>query len=128
MPGGDRTGPAGHGPMTGRGAGTCAGYPAPGFVNLGGRAGARGFGRGGGGGGWRHRHRYHAAGVPGWRHAWTTPPPYTAPNVPPFAPMMAKEQELEALRNQAKYFEQMLEDLRGRIGELDSPAEDSKAR
>jgi len=30
MPGGDGTGPAGMGPMTGRAAGYCAGYPVPG--------------------------------------------------------------------------------------------------
>lgn len=33
MPGGDGTGPVGRGPMTGRAAGYCAGYPAPGFAN-----------------------------------------------------------------------------------------------
>jgi len=33
MPRGDGTGPAGMGPMTGRAAGYCAGYPAPGFMN-----------------------------------------------------------------------------------------------
>jgi len=33
MPGGDRTGPAGMGPMTGRAAGFCAGYPMPGYMN-----------------------------------------------------------------------------------------------
>jgi len=33
MPGGDRTGPMGMGPMTGRAAGYCAGYPLPGFMN-----------------------------------------------------------------------------------------------
>jgi len=33
MPGGDRTGPAGMGPMTGRAAGYCAGYPVPGYLN-----------------------------------------------------------------------------------------------
>ncbi|RKY23605.1 MAG: hypothetical protein DRP62_05580 [Planctomycetota bacterium] len=33
MPGGDRTGPAGMGPMTGRAAGFCAGYPVPGYMN-----------------------------------------------------------------------------------------------
>ena len=32
MPGGDRTGPAGMGPMTGRAAGYCSGYPASGYV------------------------------------------------------------------------------------------------
>ena len=30
---GDGTGPAGMGPMTGRGAGYCAGYPIPGYMN-----------------------------------------------------------------------------------------------
>jgi len=33
MPGGDGTGPAGMGPMTGRAAGYCAGYPVPGYMN-----------------------------------------------------------------------------------------------
>jgi len=33
MPLGDRTGPAGAGPMTGRAAGFCAGYPVPGYMN-----------------------------------------------------------------------------------------------
>ncbi len=47
MPRGDRTGPAGMGQMTGRGAGYCAGFSAPGFVNRG--AGfTGGFGRGAG--------------------------------------------------------------------------------
>ena len=40
MPRGDRTGPAGLGPMTGRAAGFCAGYPVPGYMNP---VGARGF-------------------------------------------------------------------------------------
>ncbi|MBN2461150.1 MAG: DUF5320 domain-containing protein [Candidatus Cloacimonetes bacterium] len=33
MPRGDRTGPDGFGPMTGRGAGYCAGYDRPGYAN-----------------------------------------------------------------------------------------------
>ena len=33
MPAGDRTGPLGMGPMTGRAAGYCAGYPVPGYAN-----------------------------------------------------------------------------------------------
>ncbi len=43
MPQGDRTGPNGQGPMTGRGRGFCSGFNAPGFVNSG---FGRGFGRG----------------------------------------------------------------------------------
>lgn len=35
MPWGDRTGPLGLGPMTGRRAGFCAGFPVPGFLNRG---------------------------------------------------------------------------------------------
>jgi len=33
MPAGDGTGPRGQGPMTGRGAGFCAGYSVPGYMN-----------------------------------------------------------------------------------------------
>ncbi len=47
MPQGDRTGPNGQGPMTGRAMGFCAGYNTPGFMNQGfGRGMGRGFGRG----------------------------------------------------------------------------------
>ena len=45
MPFGDGTGPMGRGPMTGRGAGFCAGFGSPGFTNP--IPGRRfGFGRG----------------------------------------------------------------------------------
>ncbi|MCU0858887.1 MAG: DUF5320 domain-containing protein [Pontiellaceae bacterium] len=47
MPRGDRTGPAGAGPMTGRGAGFCAGFNTAGFQTAGGGFGhgcGRGFG------------------------------------------------------------------------------------
>ena len=45
MPFGDGTGPAGAGPMTGRAAGFCAGYPVPGYMNpVGRRAGFYGAG------------------------------------------------------------------------------------
>lgn len=51
MPRGNGTGPGGMGPMTGRAAGFCAGYPTPGYMNpYGGRYpyGGFGFGRGNG--------------------------------------------------------------------------------
>ena len=66
MPFGDGTGPGGMGPMTGRGAGYCAGFGGPGFANLSpwrrwfgfgwrgwGRGSGRGLGRGLGPGGGR---------------------------------------------------------------------------
>jgi len=34
MPGGDRTGPWGEGPLTGRKMGFCAGYDVPGYMNM----------------------------------------------------------------------------------------------
>ena len=65
MPRGNRTGPRGFGPMTGRGAGFCAGYNTPGYMNPGGRSGfiGRGGGRGGGRG---YRNMFYATGQPGW--------------------------------------------------------------
>jgi hypothetical protein len=63
MPGGDRTGPGGLGPITGRGLGSCArARPGGSFGGYYGRAG--GFGRARG---WRHR--YQASGFPGWGRA-----------------------------------------------------------
>lgn len=61
MPGGDRTGPAGYGPMSGRGMGYCAGYPNPGFT--------RGWGRGFGGG-WGRGRGFGRGGGRGWRQVW----------------------------------------------------------
>lgn len=128
MPGGDRTGPGGLGPMTGRAGGYCAGYPVPGFMNpaWGRGVGGFGWGRGGRGGGWRHRHWYYATGVPGRQHAWIGWPGYAPPFPATFGPLMTKEQELDALKHQAKYFEQALDDLRNRISEVESSAEGSK--
>ena len=117
MPGGDRTGPMGMGPMTGRAAGYCAGYPAPGFMNP---YGGRGFGGRGGGRGWRHG--YYATGLPGWgAPAWGAPAagwgiaPW-APTVPGVAPTT----EIEALKAQAEYLENSLGEIQKRVQELES--------
>ena len=70
MPRGDRTGPWGLGPMTGRAAGYCAGYPVPGFMNP-----MPGFGRGFGyGRGWGRGYGRGWWGYPGYSYG----PPYTA--------------------------------------------------
>ena len=62
MPRRDRTGPEGRGPMSGRGFGSCAGYPRPGYERGRGMGRERGSGRGRGFGrvrgparGWRWR-------------------------------------------------------------------------
>ena len=109
----------GQGPMTGRGAGFCAGYGVPGYANP--WAGAFGGARGGGGGGRGWRHGYHATGVPGWARggwmhgAWPPPPVYPGP-----APAMAAGDETASLREQAEYLERALEDITKRLAELES--------
>ena len=107
MPRGDGSGPAGMGPMTGRAAGFCAGYNAPGYMNpYGGRMGA-GFGRGRGRG-WGAP--YPAAGLNSWS------PPYGGYAYPP---QYSADQEKESLQNQVKFFEDQLTALRNRIDELE---------
>jgi hypothetical protein len=109
MPGGDRTGPRGHGPLTGRGLGFCRGareggspegYYGPG------RAFGSGWGRG-----WRHC--YYATGLPGWaragrgrfggmgRSSWTP------------------RDELDYLRDYTQGLEEALNVTRARIAELE---------
>jgi len=124
MPFGDRTGPAGLGPRTGRGAGYCAGFGVPGFLNRGVGFGFFG-GRGGGGRGWRNW--FYATGLTGWQRAGLWPwagvgragfwpwcwPPYAG--APP-------EQEAAALKGLAERLEGALEGIRKRLEELETKA------
>ncbi|MCK4306348.1 MAG: DUF5320 domain-containing protein, partial [Candidatus Eisenbacteria sp.] len=104
MPGGDGTGPAGTGPMTGRAAGYCAGYQFPGSMNP--IGGGRGFWGGGrGGGGWGRRNRFYATGLTGWQRAAVGWPANTTPFATPFGSALTKERELDALKQQSEYFE-----------------------
>ena len=122
MPGGDRTGPAGMGPMTGRGAGYCAGYPTPGYANpIPGRGfggfGGGGWGRGrGGGGGWGRRNMFYATGLPRWQRFGPAVPFYG--NAYPPAP--STDDELQALKSQAEYFSNALDEIKKRISELEA--------
>ena len=125
MPGGDRTGPAGLGPMTGRAAGFCAGYTVPGYMNP---VGGRGFfGRGmGRGGGWGRRNWYYATGLPGWARvgygwpAWGgAVNPYGYAAAAP-VPGLTAQQELDGLKGQAEYLEDSLDGIKKRIEELES--------
>ena len=104
MPGGDRTGPMGAGPKTGRGAGYCAGYDAPGFANPAPRLGLdlrRGFGGGRGGG----RHFPHRHGRAGGQQTsyFATPSP---------------EDELNRLGQEANWLKGQLEAIEQRIEEI----------
>ncbi|MCD6153485.1 hypothetical protein DRQ29_02850 [bacterium] len=119
MPGGDRTGPAGMGPMTGRAAGYCGGYQAPGFANpIGGFGRGAGFGRGGG---WGYRNQFYATGLTGWQRGAYGYPYYgrVTPYGTPYGPAATKQQELDALKGQAEYLEDSLEGINKRIAELE---------
>ena len=115
MPRGDRTGPAGWGPMTGRGMGYCAGYDAPGYASPGPGLG-RGWGRGWGGGGRGWRHRYYATGVPRWA-LYDYPPAWA---YGPYGPAVTEEQEVELLRSQAEALGREMEAITKRLEELEA--------
>ena len=108
MPFGDGTGPGGMGPMTGRGAGYCAGYSMPGFMNpYGGRGLGMGWGRGWGRG---------VRGFPPGGYGFT---PYAPPGYGPMgwaAP--SRESEIKMLQNQADRLREQMEAVDERIEEL----------
>ena len=123
MPYGDRSGPAGAGPMTGRAAGLCAGYDVPGYRNpaYGGGFG-RGFGRGfgmgfgrgrgfrGGRGGHGWRNTYWATGQPGWaRFGWYGTAPMAAPD---------PDAEKQFLQEEAGYLRTQLDGIKKRLDSL----------
>jgi hypothetical protein len=110
MPAGDRTGPHGMGPMTGRGTGYCGGYDAPGWAH----PGFAGRSAGRGGVGWRWRHWYAASGFP--RRARQVAPPGWGYGEPYSAP--SREQELNWLKGQAQWLNEQLEAIGRRIEEL----------
>ncbi len=94
MPGFDRTGPRGEGPLTGRGLGPCG-------RGLGFRRGfGRGFGRGRGF---------------GFRRAYA----YDYGDVAPVAPALTKEQEKTMLESEMKILQEDLEAIKKRIKELE---------
>ena len=87
MPGGDRTGPVGAGPMTGRGAGYCNGFNRPGGFNAG-----AGMGRG-------RRSMNNRAGRPGYQFREN------------FSGEVDKDTEIAELKNQLKNIETKLDQL-----------------
>jgi hypothetical protein len=136
MPGGDRTGPQGMGPMTGRGAGFCGGYAGAGFENpVPGRGFGRGMGRSRGMGFGRGRGfgdgigrgrgmgfgRSWGAGFRGGRGS-RVDYGYDLPYAGPSYRAPTKRQEIESLRQQARYAESALADIQQRIAELETEA------
>ncbi|MBN1613747.1 MAG: DUF5320 domain-containing protein [Deltaproteobacteria bacterium] len=111
MPGGDGTGPAGWGPMTGRAAGYCAGYPMPGFAN---QIPGRGFGFGRGMGLGFRGGRGRRWGIPYFAYG------YGMPSAVPYGAAPTRQQEIDALQEQAKYFEAALSEINKRIGDLEA--------
>jgi len=121
MPGGDGTGPAGMGPMTGRAAGYCAGYPVPGYMNPIPRAGWGGFGYGRGWGrgfDW-YGGLYPAYGYPeydylGYAYGY------------PYVPEMTSQEEAKMLKEQVKAMQENISSINDRIKELESAKKSEK--
>jgi hypothetical protein len=111
MPRGDRTGPGGLGPMTGRMAGYCAGFNRPGFTGFGRAYGnafnRRPFLR------WRRRFGSDARegdlGFPGWE-------PY-----PMGVSESAEMGEKRYLKDQVVFLERRLRDIKKRLDQLGEP-------
>ncbi len=119
MPFGDKTGPVGMGPMTGRGAGYCSGFASPGYSNSGGRrGGGMGMKRGGGRG---HRNMYFATGQTGWQRTGFNPEVENAQAAPE---KMDPDIELEMLTSQTASLEKTLKSINKRISELKENKQD----
>jgi len=101
------------GPATGWGMGPCAGFGQARRANWGaghplyGRAGRRAW-EGPGGHGWRHW--YHATGLPGWAR-WPAVEEATADSP-------SREQEIEALKDEAGWLKDQLDAIVRRMDEL----------
>lgn len=124
MPFGDGTGPRGMGPMTGRGAGYCAGYAVPGYMNpIPGRGFGMGFGRGRGRG---RSNMYYATGMPGWARASQGMPAFGGwvPPAPAYAPEPTVQEESEMLKSQADFLKKQLDDIQNRISTLEKAQKD----
>jgi hypothetical protein len=111
MPAGDRTGPWGLGPRTGRGLGYCSGFQAPGYMFPG---PGLGFGRGMG------------LGRGSWwpRFGGSRGYPYYPMTAFPFQP--GYEDEAAWLADQAKNLERQLLQVQKRLTELEKDKEAEK--
>jgi hypothetical protein len=113
MPGRDKTGPMGQGPVTGRGAGLCTGFDSERFAKGAGYGAGRRFGmgrglcfdRGGGGRGFRRfgGFGFSFRGIQGY----------------PQASAMTREDEISFLKSQAEKLVQSQKEIEKRLNELE---------
>lgn len=114
MPYGDRTGPDGYGPRSGRGRGYCNGYDHPGYMDTyPGMGYGRGYGRGRGGGRGYGRGFGRGYGRGYFRRPLDREPVYveTYPEPTP-------DQEKTYLQQTLDYLEQEIKTVKDRIKEL----------
>ncbi len=123
MPGGNRTGPTGTGPMTGRAAGHCTGHTVPGFMSR--RAEGR-FRHRGRGHGRRARNSIYAASRTDRQRVALGLPIFDVadPSMSTFArlsspPATSTDQELDLLKRQVEYLTNTLQRIQKRITELE---------
>ncbi|MFW9877143.1 MAG: DUF5320 domain-containing protein [Candidatus Thorarchaeota archaeon] len=117
MPSGDRTGPRGFGPRTGRGLGYCAGYDTPGYTKGPGMGRGGAWGRGGGwgrgrGGMWGRGYGYGR----GW--GWDYRSPAYIPYTQVVSPQVSTENQLSMLKQEKEYLEADLNSIKNAIDEL----------
>jgi len=116
MPYGDRTGPMGQGPMTGRALGFCAGYDSPGYTRGFGRGMGRGFGFGRG---WGRGHGYH--GGWGFGRGRYHELPYNAGYYPaPWQETLSKEDEIKMLKSEAQALKRSQNEIEKRLKDLEN--------
>ena len=116
---GDRTGPMGLGPGTGRAFGYCYGFDSPGYAKEPGGGMGRGFGSGRGSGFGRGMGRGRGLGRglgfgafnPGFVPAY------------PWMPEMSKDDEVKMLKSQADELSRSQKEIEKRLGELEKGGE-----
>jgi hypothetical protein len=113
MPGGDRTGPRGEGPQTGRGLGSCADNDQPGYAtSQTGQRFGRGFRRGGRGRGGMSR--FNVGFWPGRGRGSF------------FAQPISQGQEVDSLKVQAEELQNALQGIQARLAELEPEDKERK--
>lgn len=113
MPQGDRTGPMGQGPITGRGLGFCSGFDTPGYAKGfgGGMGRGFGFGRGRGMGMGNGRGRNFGGAFTGFFQG------------SPWMQTVSKDDEVKMLKAQAESLKRSQKVIEKRLSDLDKESE-----